>query len=187
MNYLIRPTLIMFLTAAVCVAALSLVYSITLEPIRVAAAALANATMAEVLPEATDFRELEADLPANVNAIYEGSSNGNVVGYVVESWANGYGGALTLMVGISSEDSAITGMSVLNHSESPGFSDPLNTERFNGQFEGLAVTVPVTLIKGGALAANNEIDAMTGATISTTAVVDAVNHALNWYQGGSGR
>jgi len=175
MNYIIKPALTMFITAAVAVAALSYVHAITYEPIRQQALALQNAALFEVLPQAETFYELEVDLPDNINTVFEAIIGGEVIGYAIETSRMGFGGPITIMVGVSSGDEMISGLRVLGHTESPGFGDPLNTEAFGALFEGMPLT-PVT-----------EIDTLTGATATRDAVIDAVNFALDWYNGGSGR
>ena len=85
----------------------------------------------------------------------------------------GFDGEVTMMVGIS--DGAITGISVISHTETPGLgavaaAQNAKGEAFRGQFVG----------KTGVLVVGDQIDAMSGATITSNAVVTGVNAALDY-------
>lgn len=100
---------------------------------------------------------------------YVYSDDGDLIGYAFEATGKGYGGDISLLVGVNSDkDLTIRKVSVLSHSETPGLGSRITEEEFISQFN----NKPIEAIK---LRSNNgEIDAITGATISSTAVVDAV-------------
>ena len=88
---------------------------------------------------------------------------------------NGYGGDITLSAGIA-DVSRITGVKVTEMSETSGLGAHCQDPEWIGQFTGIdAETVRFT--KTGK-SASNEIDAISGATVTTTAVTDAVNEGL---------
>lgn len=97
--------------------------------------------------------------------------NGAPVGYCVESTAAGFGGDLTLMVGYGI-DETILGVRIVSHSETPGVGakvkdDPAHLQQYVGK------SGELTLKKDG----GTDIDAISGATISSRAVNAAINQA----------
>ena len=90
--------------------------------------------------------------------------------YCLESTAGGFGGDLTLMVGYRA-DGTVAGVSVVSHSETPGLGARVNDAEYLSQYAGKSGSL--TLNKDG----GNDIDAISGATISSRAVLSAVNAA----------
>lgn len=106
--------------------------------------------------------------------------SGNVVGYVMSATSpSGYGGDIQVAVGISCETNSITGFSVLSHSETAGLGAKCAEDDFTLQFEGKSAD-KLEYVKGTAQT-DTQIDAISGATITTNAVTEAVNSALAFY------
>ncbi len=122
--------------------------------------------MKQVLPEATNFKEWE-------NGIFRGFNSDATVGYCVTVATNGYGGELSVMVGIG-EDGTVKGIEVLSHSETAGLGAKATDEVFKNQFADKRL--PLEVVKGKA-SADNQIEAITGATITSRAVAGAVKTA----------
>jgi len=113
--------------------------------------------------------------------VYEGvGGDGEKAGYVVALSPEGYSGKIDMMVGISSAGETVTGMRVLRHTETPGLGAMAVRESFYGKFDGRSLT-PLTVVKSAP--GENEIDAITSATITTRAITGAVNEAITWYGG----
>ena len=127
----------------------------------------------EVMKEANEFIDLNYS-KGNVAAVYQAKSGGAVCGWCVSVTPNGYGGEIDLMVGIS-PDFKVTGIKVVSNSETAGLGAKCTEESFSGQFAEKAT--PVKVIKNGT-PADNEIVAITGATITSQAVTDGVNEAV---------
>lgn len=123
-----------------------------------------------VLPEAETFTKAGID---GVDEVYIGNVGDNFVGVCVVSSANGYGGAVKVMTGISAEGE-VTGIDILGHSETPGLGANAEKPEFKSQFAGKTTGIGVSRGK----ATGNEINAMSGATITSKAVTEAVNKAL---------
>ncbi len=168
------------------------VYEITKMPIEQAKQAAKIAAYKEVLPDASDFKEdgmaekiaasaedLMAQGFGNVyidTAAQAVDASGNPVGYVVSSTSkDGFGGEVKLSVGINGEG-VVTGIAFLSISETPGLGMNATGEEFKGQFAGKNADV-LSVTKTGA-PAENEIQAMSGATITSSAVTNAVNAAI---------
>jgi electron transport complex protein RnfG len=107
--------------------------------------------------------------------------DGNKIGYVMSVTSpSGYGGDVTIAIGISCETDTITGFTVLSHSETAGLGARCTEEEFQSQFKGKSAN-GISYVKGGGATTDTEIDAISGATITTSAVTDAVNTALDFY------
>lgn len=101
---------------------------------------------------------------------------GNVIGYVASVTSkDAYKNQLTVAVGVAS-DGTVQNVVVLEHEETPGLGSKASEEPFISQFTGRKVD-SFKAVKEGA-SADNEIDAVSGATFSTNAVTNAVNEAL---------
>ncbi len=107
-------------------------------------------------------------------------NNGNTIGYVFSATSpSGYGGDIKIAVGVSTITNKITGFTVLSHSETAGLGAKATNEDFKSQFEGKSAD-SISYTKTGA-ADDTEIDAISGATITSNAVCEAVNSALAVY------
>ena len=103
-------------------------------------------------------------------------ASGAPVGYVVTSTSNdGYGGAITVSVGIQA-DGTVSGIEFLTLAETAGLGMNAQKPEWKAQYAGKNVDA-FSVTKGGA-AADNEINAISGATITSNAVTGAVNAAV---------
>lgn len=123
-----------------------------------------------VLPNCETFEEIAENA-------YEGKdASGNTGGYVFVTSATGYGGPIEVMTGIDS-DGKISGINILSHSETPGLGAKATEDSFKGQYSGLDANQSVAVTKDG-----GTIDAISGATITSRAVSNAVNEAIEMYK-----
>ncbi len=108
------------------------------------------------------------------------SDSGETVGYVLNVTSHsGYGGDIEISVGILN-DGTISGIEMLSINETAGLGMKADEAEFKDQFKDKNVE-KFSYTKNGA-SADNEIDAISGATITTSAVTDAVNSALVYFQ-----
>ncbi|MCL2558117.1 MAG: RnfABCDGE type electron transport complex subunit G [Treponema sp.] len=186
MTHVIKPAISLFVIAALSVVAISVVYELTLEPIAERRRATQERTLREVLPKAAAFEAMpSARLSGSMVRVFEGlGSDGAVVGYVVELAPVGYSGEIAMMVGISLQEAALSGMRALRHSETPGLGSNIVKESFYGRFEGLRLA-PLSVVRRAPGA--GEIQAIASSTITTQAVVGAVNEAIEWFLAGGYR
>lgn len=138
---------------------------LTEERIAANAAAAAETARAEVLPEGSEFSEITPE-------IYEAVADGNTVGWCVSSSVNGFGGPMELMIGIRT-DGTLGGVRVLSNSETAGLGSNAGGE-WNDQFTDKREGVSVVKQSPG----ENEISAITGATVTSKAVTEGVNGAF---------
>lgn len=127
----------------------------------------------EVLSGASEFVYVNYR-KGDVSSVFEGRSGTDVVGWCVTVTPSGYGGEIDLMVGIDA-DMKISGIKVVSNSETAGLGAKCTEESFSGQFAGKSA--PISVIKNGS-AADNEIVAITGATVTSKAVTEGVNEAV---------
>lgn len=102
------------------------------------------------------------------NGIYTVTLDGKIIGYCLESTSSGFGGDMTLMVGYDA-DAMLSGVRVISHSETPGLGARVcdNEEGALSRYAG----------KSGNLVWGQDIDGISGATISSKAVLNGVNQA----------
>ncbi len=190
-----KNIIVLFVIALVSVSILAVLNQITLEPIAKAEADAKAAVYKAVYTEAeeiTDVEDLEGlltEYSANVidptvvinAALTAKDKSGNVIGYVIDATSpNGYGGDVRIALGISNEGE-IKAFSVIDNSgETPGLGANSSKPEFSDQFSGLKADT-IAFSKTGANRDNNEIDAISGATITTTAVTQAVNESISFY------
>lgn len=132
-----------------------------------------------VLPQADEFKLLEGISSDIVVEVYEGLKGKEVIGYTIKTSSKGYGGAIESMIGIS-KDGKITGVEIGNHSETPGLGSKATEPSFKNQYLDKDVLKPVLVVKGS-VNNDNEISAISGATITSNGVTGGVNAAMKIY------
>ena len=110
-------------------------------------------------------------------SVYEAKTAGQLAGWVAKTAGQGYADKIEMLIGFDPQVDQITGIFVLDQKETPGLGNKIVTDEWRGQFVAKATDQPLTAVKGKAKA-GNEIDAITGATISSKAVTDAINSAV---------
>lgn len=170
--------LCLFAIGLVCSALLAGVYALTAEPIAAAVAAKTNAAIAQVVPE-FDGTPVEAVVEADgvEYTYYSVSKEGQVVAYAIKAAATGFGGPVSLMVGVTA-DGVVYNTSVLSQSETPGLGAKCTDPAFAGQFKGFNPLEKKLAVKkdGG------DVDAITASTITSRAYIAAIRNALSAYQ-----
>lgn len=171
-----KPVTVLFAICVIIPLALSLTNEITAARIENLAAESERETMSELI-DADSFEPVSFD---GKNGRFDFNiakdADGKAVGYIFTTSEKGYGGEVSVMTAIDT-DGNIKAVSVLDASnETPGLGQNVTKSGFYSQYSGLSGEVSV--VKSGADSENNEIDAVTGATISSRAVTAAVNRAL---------
>jgi electron transport complex protein RnfG len=181
--------------AMVSAGVLSVVYGTTSVIIEENAARALESSVYEVLPGVTRVEiirrspnELRVDDPKEMKEqeqrttlIYQGlNDQGQVLGYAFVGEANGYGGVIRVLVGVDENTDQILNIKILAHTETPGLGSRIEDESFRNRFVGKTVNDPI--------AVNQDIDNLTGATVSSRAVANAVRQgfadAVAVYRGG---
>ena len=173
--YILRLALTLLIITGVMAAALAGVNAITAQRIADIEAEKTQAALAKVLPGAEDLTELPLDSDAGiVKAVYKPADSSPVQGYAVQVAPAGFDGEISMMVGIDAEGKVVA-ISIISHTETAGLgavaaADSAKGQAFRQQFVGA----------DAALTVGSDIDALTGATITSSAVTDGVNAALEY-------
>ena len=168
---LAKPALVLVLICAIVGFLLGTVDNLTLPTILANREARAQATYSALIPEASGFEPLPCDVPG-VTACMEANDD---LGYAVIAQAKGYSSQVPMAVGFD-EAGTITSVIGMSNTETPGLGTKVQLPEFTDQFVGRAAE-PMTL---------DDIDAITGATISSKAALAAVNEAVEAYQTAAG-
>jgi electron transport complex protein RnfG len=164
-GYYLRLALTLLLISAVVAGLLGLTNYVTADKILALTAEKTAASMQEVLPSDSYTELTYTGSETNVAAVYEAES-----GYVVEVTPSGFGGTIDMVVGVGT-DGTVTGVSIISMSETSGLGANASKESFRSQYVGKSGELAVSKDGG-------EIDALTGATITSRAVTAGVNTAL---------
>ena len=181
---------------------LGVVYTVTYEPIQAAQNATTIAAYKQVFPDAADFQEdpdgaalIEANaaslaeqgfgnvlIDKVVNAV---DANGQVVGHIINaSSKEGYGGLVSISVGIQSDNKTVNGIAFLTIAESAGLGMNARDTDWYKQFNGKKGEKFTVTKAGDGELDNDKINAISGATITSRAVTNAVNAALYFVNNG---
>ncbi len=196
-NQLVKDAMVLTVITLVAGLALGFVCEITREPIAQAQAAALAKAYQSVFADASSFEPLEgfdADEATEAGKASEGNTgdnnitdcqvakdaDGNDIGYVISvTTHDGYGGDIELSIGITNEG-VMNGYSITSINETPGLGMKSTEEGFSSQF----VDIPVgsyTVTKSSP-AGENEIEAISGATITSRSVTNGVNAAMAYFE-----
>jgi len=139
----------------------------------------------KVVPGSNDFQpmvhrdgELVVDLAAKGSGVIYGAydnTTGEFKGYAIPGSAPGYADAVEIIYGYDPTAKVVIGMAVLASKETPGIGDKIfKDSAFAANFKALAVEPAVKAVPNGTKKAANEIDAISGATVSSKAVGKAI-------------
>jgi Na+-translocating ferredoxin:NAD+ oxidoreductase subunit G len=109
--------------------------------------------------------------------VYETALNGKREGWVIKSKGQGYADKIELLVGVDANAEKITGLYILDQKETPGLGNKISETKWRGQFIGKGTSQPLRATKAGAKSPE-EINAVSGATISSNSVCAIVNTAM---------
>jgi len=172
MRDMIKMGLILLLITSVAGLVLGVTNSLTEGIILERAMAGDIASMQVLLPNADSFEPVEHEEISSstiIREVYAGFSNGDLVGYNIKVSPNGYGGAVEIMVGIAVTHE-LTGIEILEQTETPGLGTKITEEAYKSQFIGLSTDGSAT------------VDTIAGATVSSEAVNTGVRAATTLYE-----
>lgn len=173
--------LVLFLITFITALLLGFVNQVTAPQIEKNKEATRAAAMAQLIPnaefepaEVTEVPAPDKNTPAIQN-IYKAVIDGETVGYCMEVLPSGFGGTLTVVVGVNL-DGTIAGAQVTSHAETPGLGAKAQADpTWIPQFAGKPADGSLAVTKDG-----GDIVSITGATITSRAVTLAVNTAANY-------
>ena len=193
MNNIIKNTIILTIITLVSGVALGAVYEITKAPIANAQEEAKQEAYKQVFADADSFDDLKVDAKeaaeavkaagvddgAEINEAVEAKQGGETIGYVITATdPNGYGGDIQVSVGIQN-DGTVNGIALLSISETAGLGMKASEPEFYEQYSDKQTDHFYVSKDGGE---GEEIDAISGATITSRAVTGAVNASLGYFQ-----
>ncbi|HIT85087.1 MAG TPA: RnfABCDGE type electron transport complex subunit G [Candidatus Ornithomonoglobus intestinigallinarum] len=174
-----KTAVILFLITAVSAALLAAVNGITAPLIAENEEKTIQEALKVVMPDADEFEEKEKDEAAKaaeekygseILNLYDAKAGGEVVGLCAIVETKGYSAGLTCAVGVDA-DGVVTGVEITAHEETPGLGANAEDEGFRNQYIGKHGEIGVAKNNAG----DNEITAMSGATMTSNGVTNAVN------------
>ncbi len=161
----------LLLICAIVAAVVAGVYHLTLSTYEANMQETKNKTIADIFPgvEGLTSKEMTAVKDVALSEVYD--KNNVLIGYCAESVAAGFGGDISLMIGYA-PDGSIVGVRVLAMSETPGLGSKAGEAQYLASYDG----------KTGILTLNQDVDAISGATISSRAILEGVNAATEALQ-----
>ncbi len=159
---------------------LGLAYTVTKTPIEQQTIKQETEARMEVLPQADDFKKLDVEPDegfAIVQQVYQGTASGQPVGYTFAITTKAFSPNLKMTVGIDMEG-RVSGVNISSHEETPGLGANATNPEFLAQYVG--VDGSYTVVKS-ATGETGEINAITGATITSKGVTDAVTAAREYF------
>ena len=176
---IIVPAVVLFAICLVTSVLLAVTNNVTAPLIEIRQQETANAAMSLVLPSAKEFGETQTIKKDGVEYTYNIGKNekGDVTGYVFTTVSKGYGGDVSVMTGINT-DGTVSAIETLELNETAGLGMKAAEDDFKNMYKGKSDQI--TVIKN-VEPQGNQVKAITGATITSNAVTEAVNIALNLY------
>ena len=162
-----KPAVVLLVICIAVAGLLAGINAMTVDAIAANEEAARNASYFAALPEADSFSEINCDLDG-VNAVLKAE---NGAGYVISAGSRGYGGMVTAVAAFSN-DGVILNVVMDCSTETPGMGSKAADPEFVSNFTGRQAEVLEL----------SDIDAITGATITSKAALNAVNLAISAFQ-----
>lgn len=170
------PTIVLLVICVIASALLGGTNMLTEDKIAQINAETKAAAMQTVMPDAVSFGDA---VTASDTVEYSPAldSDGNTIGYAFTVSENGYGGSIEVMIGMNTDGTVRKVTIVAADDETPGLGQNVKKDSFLDQFISKAGQLTVTK---NAPSSDTEIQAVTSATISSSAVTRAVNAAIEY-------
>jgi electron transport complex protein RnfG len=170
MKGVVKLGVTLFVVCALAAGSLAFFADLTEEPIARQALLEQQEALRKVSPRATEFAEVETEVEKGKR--WEARDSAGPVGEVLAVTAKGYGGPIKMMMGLDTEGK-VTGVRVLQQTETAGLGAKVGSESFLGQFVGKSSAELRLRVDSS----QGTIDALTAATITSRAATDALRSA----------
>ena len=171
MRNILNLSVVLLIIAAVSGAILGITYTITKEPIAKQVKLEEEKALKDIFPEATSFNLTTA----KDNYIYhEVYSKDKLIGYAIDASGKGFSGIIKIKIGLNPDKKTIKNIKIVKQGETPGLGTRIKRKKFTEQF--MNKTLKQILLKKDSN--KGSIDAITGATISSRAVSEAVQKSI---------
>lgn len=176
-NEIVKLGLILCVISLVASGALAMANEITTPIIAEKALAANNEARQQIIPDADSFEQVEGDFGPGVVEVYKAMKGTEEVAYIVKTLSKGYAGDIEIISGINL-DGTIAGAVLGSMNETPGLGAKAKDQPFISQYNGKSIEQPLAVSKS-ATGAENEIVAISGATITSKAVTVGINLAVD--------
>jgi electron transport complex protein RnfG len=129
----------------------------------------------EVVPNTKKFEQKTAGLQTVYACL---DDKGTLLGWALPASGFGFQDKISTVIGLNADGSRVTGLYILDNKETPGLGNIIEKAQWRGQYVGLDATTAVQVIKGKRKDVAHEIEAITGATISSNAVTKILNESV---------
>ena len=150
-------------------AVIAATYALTAPVAAEQAIKMRDKAMAELVPQGQKFEPIEKHAEW-----YAAMKDGKTIAFIVPAEGKGYGGAIKMVVAVSTEGKVID-YKILSHNETPGLGDKAANDPFRKQFAGKSID-DLVVVK---TPTDKNIQALTGATITSRAVTVGIQKALD--------
>lgn len=167
---LVKSIVVLSIICLVISGALAVVNSYTAPVIAAGAEERETQSRQEVLPDATQFEQITSDaMPESIQSAYKGlDASGNIVGYVFTAGNKGFDGTITVMTAIDTEGNIVKVSTIDVTSETATLGGKTANEEYTSQYSGKDANL-------------DGVDAITGATITSTAYKKCVSESFEAY------
>ena len=166
---------ILLMITTLCVGLLGFVNESTLPIIQVGKQKNQEKAVQQLLPDTESIKTVKVTDQSHIDTVFMTYKSNQYTGSVIKVYPQGYGGSIELLVGIL-PDGQVAGIQVLSHQETPGLGANADQEDFKKQFVGK--NTPLSVNKN--TPKDDEIMAITGATITSKGIVEGVNEAAEY-------
>jgi electron transport complex protein RnfG len=167
MRFYLRIAIPLLLISAVIALLMALVNGFTKDRIASNNSKATKEAISRIYSKFDSTTEIDAEIELPIKAVYRLDEGGALLGYCVSVLPSGFNGAIEMMVGVSS-DGTVTGVEIISHTETPGIGAAADDPEYLKNYIGLS----------GNITFGEGIDALTGATISSKAILSGVNTAV---------
>ncbi|MFO8052740.1 MAG: RnfABCDGE type electron transport complex subunit G [Candidatus Omnitrophota bacterium] len=173
MKEVIKISTTLTLICLICAFLLALVYNTAEGKIEANRKKAIQESINNLAPQATRQEKIEVD----GKTLWELYQNDNLIGYAVIASGQGYGGEIKIMTVTDTDLKQIKGIEIIESNETPGLGSKIQEKDFKDQFKNLKVIKPIEYRKEKPTE-SNQIQAITGATISSKSVVKILNKKI---------
>jgi len=181
-NKTIKLTLFLLLVTGICGALIGYVNGITAPIITEQAAQNLVNSYSTIYPNATEYEVAEDFEPTDVvTSKILAKENDEIKGVLYTVEGKGYGGTISILVGFDIESNTVSGIKILDQSETAGLGDNCKYDWFTNRYAGKDATTDLTVVKIET-SSPNEVQAITAATRTSNGVTTAVNAARTLFE-----
>ncbi len=178
-NEIVKLGIILLIITAIAATLLGFVNQITSPVIEEQIIEANNIARKSIMTEADSFELIDEDFGPSILEVYKALKGNDVIGFTIKTSPKGYGGDIEVTTGIT-KDGKISGVSLGTMNETPGLGAKAKDAEYINQYTDKPVDNHIAVIKNGT-PSENEIIAISGATITSVAVTEGINSSVDLF------